>query len=143
MPARFAMSSALSNSAYSAWRCFKTRAIRLRCASWLASQGTELPALLTARYAIDDFANRWRLEHAGIERAFQRLKEPDDHRHAQPLTHRGRRDAPPVWGDRRKGFVQLRSPSIVGSTLMATRSTGASGLASASHSAGSGTGKAR
>jgi hypothetical protein len=35
------------------------------------------------------------------------------------------------------------SPSSVGSTVMASRSTGASGLASVSHSAGSGTDKTR
>ena len=35
------------------------------------------------------------------------------------------------------------APSIVGSTLMATRSTGALGAGTASHSAGSGTGTKR
>src|SRR5271157_3490761 len=44
-------------------------------------------------------------------------------------------------GGKGSSSSRISSPSIVGSTLMATRSTGASGLASASHSAGSGTGK--
>src|SRR4051794_28425629 len=113
-----------------------------------ARQRTEGPALLAPQHAIDDLPHHLAAEEAAVDRALEAFEQPESSRTTAPPSSAviGVEEMPrgvPPGGANESSISRSISPTSVASTSIVTMRTGSPGLASASHSAGSGTARTR